>query len=189
MSCRCLRKLLSPYLDGRLPARRVQEVERHLLGCPQCRQTLEDLRFAAQLLHSLPPGKLPFDLAPGVVGRARSNRWLGNWQARRYLLSPRRHFLFRQLIRAGAVAILLLLVSGPLGGARGVFYWSARLGAATEVGMAYVKVGMAESEGRMARSLWGAPPARSSVSASMDLDDLRRSKSPALEKLRPALGR
>jgi anti-sigma factor RsiW len=187
MNCRRLRKLLSPYLDGRLSSRRMQEVEGHLLSCAVCRQALEDLRFTSQLLSSLPPGKLLFDLAPGVVAQARSNRGLGSWPSRCYLLSPRQHFLLRQLGRAGVAAILLLIASGSLTGARGLSSWSARLGGATEVAIAYVKVGMAETEGQLAHHWWGGPSAQSSGSAKTTLDDLRGRKSPAWEGPRPAL--
>jgi anti-sigma factor RsiW len=185
MSCRRLRKLLSPYLDGRLPSRRAQEVEQHLLDCPRCRQAWEDLRLASRLLTDLPPGRLPYDLAPAVVARAQDKGGLESWSSRRYLFSPRQYFLLRQLGRAGVAAILLLIASGSLGGGRCLTAWSARLGGATEMAVAYVKVGMAETEGQFARHWWGTS-AQSSASAPTDLDEMRERKGPTGEGPRPA---
>jgi hypothetical protein len=185
MNCRRLGKLLSLYLDGRLPDSRARETEEHLRSCGDCRRAWEDLRRTSQLLNSLPPGKLSFDLAPEIVARSQDRRG-GEWRRlRRYWFAPRQHFLLRQLGKALAVAVLLLALSGPSGKA-GSAVWPARLGGATETALAYVKMGMAKSEGLLARYRWGTPPAPGPISDKRDLDDLRGKPGPEAEGPRPA---
>jgi len=60
MKCNKTRKLLSRYVDGELPPRDREAVERHVEACPGCRRELEGLRADADLLSSA-AGPAPSD--------------------------------------------------------------------------------------------------------------------------------
>lgn len=45
---------LGAYMDGELSGSRLETIERHLAGCPECREELEELQMLSILLHSVP---------------------------------------------------------------------------------------------------------------------------------------
>ncbi|MDQ7828689.1 MAG: zf-HC2 domain-containing protein [Armatimonadota bacterium] len=55
---------LSAYLDRELTPEEARAVERHLDGCPACREELEALRQTRALLRALPERPLPEDFWP-----------------------------------------------------------------------------------------------------------------------------
>jgi anti-sigma factor RsiW len=65
MNCRGVRELSSEYIDRRLPSVEVIRLERHLRGCPTCRQEVEALRRTVSWIASLGELKAP----PGFLGR------------------------------------------------------------------------------------------------------------------------
>lgn len=64
-----VRKNLSPYLDGELPAAEQRRLEAHLAACEACRSDLAELRAVAKALASIPPEKEPrsFALTPSMA--------------------------------------------------------------------------------------------------------------------------
>lgn len=50
MNCRDAQSLASNYLDGELPEEMGARIQRHLLRCAACRDEVESLRTAVQLL-------------------------------------------------------------------------------------------------------------------------------------------
>ncbi len=61
--------LLSTLLDGELAATERESVDRHLAGCPACRDLLEDLRRLAAASSADPVPPVPADLASRIRGR------------------------------------------------------------------------------------------------------------------------
>ncbi|QGP90946.1 hypothetical protein MGLY_02670 [Neomoorella glycerini] len=70
MNCSQYRELLSPYLDGALPANQQRDLENHLRRCPFCREELEALRQTVNLLQAWSEEEL--DLPAGFEERLRS---------------------------------------------------------------------------------------------------------------------
>jgi hypothetical protein len=64
--------LLSEYLDGALSTRDVSRVEAHVLGCPECRQALGELRRTTELLRGLRGGVDAPDFSNAVLARIRA---------------------------------------------------------------------------------------------------------------------
>lgn len=94
---------LSAYLDGELPAARVQEVERGLADSPEARQLLAELRQVRDRLHALPRRAAPAELATAVLRQAES----------RLAVARRQSSWSRRILRLGAplaaaAAVLLL---------------------------------------------------------------------------------
>ena len=66
MRCRRVRRLLAPYLEGELEARKVSEIEGHLEVCERCRQELAlELAIRGMGVHPVPP--VPEGFAEEVV--------------------------------------------------------------------------------------------------------------------------
>ena len=75
------RKLIGPYLDGELSARRRAWLEAHLEECPHCRRELDGVREILQQLRDLPTPEVPVELPRRLhvalieeTGRAHSRR-------------------------------------------------------------------------------------------------------------------
>jgi anti-sigma-K factor RskA len=66
-------KLLGPYVLGELSEAEERELERHLEGCPACRENLDDVRHAHGTLKAAVGGPPP-ELKDWVLARARSQR-------------------------------------------------------------------------------------------------------------------
>ncbi len=62
-------ELLSALLDGELTAPEREAVDRHLAGCPACRDLLEDLRHLAAASSADPVPQVPADLESRIRGR------------------------------------------------------------------------------------------------------------------------
>jgi anti-sigma factor RsiW len=60
---------LSEYLDDALSGAERVQIEAHLVGCPECRETLAALRAVAARAASLEDGAPDHDLWPGVAQR------------------------------------------------------------------------------------------------------------------------
>jgi anti-sigma factor RsiW len=58
---------LSDYLDGHLPDGDRALLEAHLSGCPECRETLDDLRRLVARARAATERPLPSDLWPGIA--------------------------------------------------------------------------------------------------------------------------
>lgn len=50
MTCRDIQSLAGNYLDGELPEELCDRVQRHLLRCTACREELDSLRMASEVL-------------------------------------------------------------------------------------------------------------------------------------------
>ncbi len=87
MNCRSTQSKLNRYLDGELSVRDRDPVEQHLRKCLSCRNELERLRVAADVMAALPePPEVPALFAERVMSRAARNvsrrgRLLGFWQS------------------------------------------------------------------------------------------------------------
>jgi predicted anti-sigma-YlaC factor YlaD len=88
MNCNHAETVLDDYLDDILAPEARGEVDRHLVGCPACRNSVEELLRLQQATRELPRGIAPErDLLPGIrdrIGReargAAGPRWL-RWVA------------------------------------------------------------------------------------------------------------
>lgn len=60
--CSRLVALLTDYLEGRLPATRRADLDRHLNGCPECISFVRTFRSTVSLLQSLTEDDLPAEL-------------------------------------------------------------------------------------------------------------------------------
>jgi hypothetical protein len=63
MNCAQTRKLLSPYLDGRVSGSQMGELTRHMSQCSGCAREFTALQRTQQLAAGLGPKKAPADLA------------------------------------------------------------------------------------------------------------------------------
>jgi anti-sigma factor RsiW len=111
-ACRWVRSRLPLVAGDDLvgPARR--QVERHLVGCPDCRLHLDSLRGVLGALHeaaAIDPLPAPAPLWPGLARQIRESRRPAATVWTRLLIAP----------AAAAVAASVMLVAGSA--------WSARL--------------------------------------------------------------
>jgi hypothetical protein len=63
MKCTEIRKLFSPYLDGRVSGSEMRVLSRHLEQCALCEREYAAMQRTQQLLATLNPKKAPLDLA------------------------------------------------------------------------------------------------------------------------------
>ena len=63
MTCAEIRKLFSPYLDGRVSGSEMRALTRHVEQCDGCAREYAATQRTQQLLASLGPKKAPADLA------------------------------------------------------------------------------------------------------------------------------
>lgn len=63
--------LLSDYLEGNLPDEAAHDLEAHLEACARCREDLDLLRRALDVVHQLPPVEAPEDFSARLKHRAR----------------------------------------------------------------------------------------------------------------------
>ena len=52
MNCRDVQSLAGNYLDGELPEEMCDRIQRHLLQCSACREEIESLRTAVEVLRA-----------------------------------------------------------------------------------------------------------------------------------------
>ena len=62
-NCADIRKLFSPYLDGRVSGSQMRALTRHVEGCKSCAWEYAAMQRTQQLLAHLGPAKAPADLA------------------------------------------------------------------------------------------------------------------------------
>ena len=73
-------RFLGPYVLGELTGSEERELERHLEGCPTCREGFEDVRHAHGILQAAASGPPP-ELKDWVLARARNEeRPAGRWR-------------------------------------------------------------------------------------------------------------
>jgi len=70
--CNAVVELLTAYLDGALPPRDRQLIERHLDDCPYCADYLDQLRFAILMAGTLRRDDVPQQLMDALVGAFRA---------------------------------------------------------------------------------------------------------------------
>jgi anti-sigma factor RsiW len=104
MRCFSVKKRLSPYVDGELPAREARKLESHLAGCHRCTADYEEMAgvhrlFAGAQRFSAPQG---FPAAVMEKVEARSTKT--------FSLVP----LFVRF--AGAAAVVLAIAAGAVSG-------------------------------------------------------------------------
>lgn len=105
MTCDEMEDRLNEYLDGELPGTERQEVDRHLAGCPGCRETLRGLRSIRDGAGTLPRHlEPPRDLWPGIRSALRAGKLPRRGMDRRLARWPR----WAEL----AVAAALIVISG-----------------------------------------------------------------------------
>ena len=63
MNCAEIKKLFSPYLDGRVSGSEMRALTRHIEWCADCAREYAAMQRTQQLLSSLGPKKAPADLA------------------------------------------------------------------------------------------------------------------------------
>jgi hypothetical protein len=63
MKCAAIRKLFSPYLDGRVSGSEMRLLTRHVGQCSECAREYAGMQRTQQLLAGLGPKKAPADLA------------------------------------------------------------------------------------------------------------------------------
>jgi Putative zinc-finger len=86
MNCGEARKLISPYLDGRVSGAEMHALNRHMEKCSECRREYAALQRTQQLVAGLGPVKAPADLALKLrvaisrqTEHARRQRLAGMW--------------------------------------------------------------------------------------------------------------
>lgn len=94
---------LSEYVDGDLPADERVALERHLVDCAECRETIADLRRLVGLAGTLAYREPPRDLWPGIQRR------IGESEQAAGVLPFRRRWAFT-VPQLAAAAVLMMVV-------------------------------------------------------------------------------
>ena len=101
MNCHRTRRLLDEFADGELdPSARVR-VQRHLDGCPACRESLRRLRMVMAEVGDLPalplpdrfPNRLTARLSEDIPGWSRHQNVPTGWDVRETVSPIGRHML------------------------------------------------------------------------------------------------
>lgn len=106
MSCRDIRARLDDFVDGELPKRQRETVQRHLTDCSACRREEEELRSLLAAARRLPGLAPDLDLWNGIEARLHSERWT----ARLGRLGPPRRLVQPLLMAAAVVALVALSI-------------------------------------------------------------------------------
>ena len=65
-------ELVTAYLEGALPRRTTKAIDRHLAGCPHCREYLEQMRLTIRLTGELgADDDLPEDVLDALMAALR----------------------------------------------------------------------------------------------------------------------
>jgi len=106
MKCRTVQQQLSGYIDGEVRSGEKRQVRQHLAGCADCRNALEEMRKAWNLLDVLPGPKPAPYLRTRILARLAGSKA----PARRAWLE---HFLLP--ISAAAVALIGIWLGSLVG--------------------------------------------------------------------------
>lgn len=146
MNCRQARELLSPYIDGELPAAERAQLEDHLEQCEDCRSELGELRALVDVLGSLPEEPLPEGFAEALHGRiTRRHRW-----PRLARLVPGRPSFRPGWVQALAVACLVVFLASSLSAVVGAARWWAASARDRDVSWMLPAAGAVAATGRTA---------------------------------------
>lgn len=102
MECRTCFEQLTALLDGELTGSESKAVEAHIEGCPHCREELESLRYAFQLVDASLEENLnppPWNLIENEIDRGR-----GSWLDLRWLFD----LTWRPVAAAFVLAVILV---------------------------------------------------------------------------------
>jgi len=80
MNCGFDPELLSMHVDGALKGEDRLRVERHIGGCEECRQVVEEMRRLGEVLHSLPREGAPKGLIERIIAEAESGVQRSGWE-------------------------------------------------------------------------------------------------------------
>jgi len=108
MECAEIRRSLSGYLDSALDAQTTSLVEKHVLTCRACRETLESLRSVVQELGDLRPVKPPEDFIEQLHDRMATRFSLKELTMR--LFVPFQIKIPFQFATAAAMAVLIFFI-------------------------------------------------------------------------------
>ena len=106
MHCDEVGPLLLRRLDGRLETEEGKRLERHLVQCEACRETLDTQRQVATVLSSRPMAEVPLGFAGRVMAHLEpAPSWLDalNWRVWTFRLAP----------VAAALLVVAVLGFGP----------------------------------------------------------------------------
>ena len=67
LTCRQAVELVTDYLEGTLPRRQRRRFEKHLRGCPNCTEYLEQIRATIRLAGRVEPDELDADTREGLL--------------------------------------------------------------------------------------------------------------------------
>lgn len=102
MRCFSVRKRLSPYVDGELPAREARKLESHLAGCQRCTADYEKMLGAHALFAGAPRFSAPQGFPAAVMEKIEAR------SAKAFSLVP----LFVRF--AGVAAVGLAIAAGAV---------------------------------------------------------------------------
>lgn len=108
MDCAVIQELLSEYIDGTLDANTVQVVEKHILVCKDCKETLASLSAMVEELNTLEPIKPPADFLDKIHQRMEPRS--GFVRLFRKLFVPFKIKIPLQLAAAATASILVVMV-------------------------------------------------------------------------------
>ena len=121
--CNTVRELFSPYLDGAISGREMQQVAAHLESCASCKAEFTAWRGMQQVLASVGPVRVPADLglklrlAISQETVRRESRWSKLTSRWENLLRPAlvqvSAGLAGALVLVGSIAMLLGVVAAP----------------------------------------------------------------------------
>ncbi len=101
-------RLLASLPDDTLPHEVALEVEVHVASCAKCRQKLEEIEFAEQLMQAMPSALLPREWNPDSYRRLNS---LARWSPDREFVDPGRwRAPALSLVSAFAILVIAIMV-------------------------------------------------------------------------------
>jgi len=95
---------LTAFAEGRLPEADERRVARHVSGCRQCRDDLEEIRFGIRLAEAIPPIRAPGTLWNAIERRLDRNAWAA--------MSPTRAAYWGRAALYATPFVLLLVSAG-----------------------------------------------------------------------------
>ncbi len=104
MRCFSVRKRLSPYVDGELPAREARKLESHLAGCQRCTADYEEMAGVHHLFADAQRFSAPQGFPAAVMEKIEAR------STKTFSLVP----LFVRF--AGTAAVVLAIVAGAVSG-------------------------------------------------------------------------